>query len=73
MRFTRLIPALGAAPNLYSYYCNACGEAVTQVGGNRRDVTGFLSKGDRAAFSGSLKKKAPVWDTRGHEYGSGRL
>ena len=33
MRFTRLIPAIGAIPEFYSYYCDSCGEAVTEVGG----------------------------------------
>jgi hypothetical protein len=43
MRFTRLIPAIGAIPELYSYYCDSCGEAVTEVGepGGRRDLLAF--------------------------------
>ena len=32
MRFTRLVPGIGAIPEPYSYYCDQCGEAVTQVG-----------------------------------------
>lgn len=44
MRFTRLIPAIGSLPDLYSYYCDACGEAVTEVGepGERRDLLGHF-------------------------------
>jgi hypothetical protein len=50
MRFTRLIPAIGAIPELYSYYCDSCGEALTEVGkpGGRRDLLA-LSEIDRAA------------------------
>ena len=49
MRFTRLIPAIGALPELYSYYCDSCGESETQVGepGERRDLVA-LSKPSRA-------------------------
>jgi hypothetical protein len=32
MRFTQLTPAIAAFPELYSYYCDACGEAVKNVG-----------------------------------------
>lgn len=44
MRFTRLIPALGAMPELYSYYCDPCGESVTESGepGERRDLLSYL-------------------------------
>lgn len=50
MRFTRLIPAIGAIPELYSYYCDSCGEAVTEVGvpGKRRDPLRYLDI-DRAS------------------------
>ena len=39
MRFTRLIPAIGALPELYSYCCDLCRESITEVGqpGERRD------------------------------------
>lgn len=44
MAFTRLIPGIGALPDLYSYYCEACGEAVTEAGepGERRDLSSLL-------------------------------
>jgi len=40
MRFTRLIPAIGTVPELYSYCCDPCGESITEVGepGERRDL-----------------------------------
>jgi hypothetical protein len=46
MRFTRLIPALGTIPELYSYYCDGCGEAVTEVGesGERRDLSRYFER-----------------------------
>jgi hypothetical protein len=46
MRFTRLIPAIGAVPELYFYCCDNCGETVTQVGEPgeaRRDLSAFCS------------------------------
>ena len=50
MRFTRLIPAIGAIPEFYSYHCDSCGEAVTEVGapGERRDLLRYFEI-DRAA------------------------
>lgn len=50
MRFTRLIPAVGALPELYSYYCDRCGEAVTEAGepGERRNLLRYFEI-DRAA------------------------
>lgn len=50
MRFTRLIPAVGSLPELYSYYCDGCSEAVTEVGepGERRDLLSSFTI-DRAA------------------------
>ena len=50
MRFTRLIPAIGALPELYSYYCDACSKSITEVGkpGERRDLLRYFEI-DRAA------------------------
>ena len=45
MRFTRLIPALGAIPEVYSYYCdNYTVDSVTESGepGERRDLLSYL-------------------------------
>ncbi|MGB6464572.1 MAG: hypothetical protein WBF27_00065 [Xanthobacteraceae bacterium] len=50
MRFTRLIPAIGALPELYSFYCDGCRAAVTEVAepGERRDLLRHFEI-DRAA------------------------
>jgi hypothetical protein len=51
MRFTRLIPAIGALPELYSYYCDGCGEAITEAGvpGERRDLLSSFEIGRAAS------------------------
>jgi hypothetical protein len=51
MRFTPLVPGVGAMPELYSYYCARCGEAVTQVAepGARRDLLSYFTI-DRTAY-----------------------
>jgi hypothetical protein len=32
MHLTRIIPGTGTLPELYSYYCDSCGEAETEAG-----------------------------------------
>jgi hypothetical protein len=52
MRFTHQIPAIGALPDLYSYYCDSCGEAVTEVAepGERRDLLASFETGRAVAL-----------------------
>lgn len=59
MRFTRLIPAVGAIPELYSYYCNSCGEAVTEVGepGGRRDLLALFEVDSRCLLAQLIRIK----------------
>jgi hypothetical protein len=56
MRLTRLIPAVGALPELYSYYCDPCCESITEVGElrDRRDLLGFLHERSRRPRLGSV-------------------
>jgi hypothetical protein len=51
MRFTRLIPAIGALPELYSYYCDPCAESITEIGepGERRDLLSHFEIGRAAS------------------------
>ena len=50
MRFTQLIPAIGGLPELYSYYCEACGELITEAGepGERRELLRYFEVGSAA-------------------------
>jgi len=50
MRLTRVIPGIASVPELYSYYCDSCGEAVTEIGepAERRDLLCHFEM-DRAA------------------------
>ena len=51
MRSTRLIPAIGTIPELYSYYCDPCSESVTEIGepGERRDLLRYFELGCAAS------------------------
>jgi len=50
MRLTRIIPGIATLPELYSYFCDKCGEAEIEAGEpeERHDLLAAAFLGERA-------------------------